>query len=88
MKSSDKWNWRKKSLLLLTLTATAGCVHGSTTPPPLVTNSYCKIAQPIRYNSKLDSPATAARIEQHNSTWACLCGSPPDCPIEAGRPPT
>jgi len=80
MKSNVKWNWRKKSLLLLTLTATAGCVHGSTTPP-LVTNSYCKIAQPIRYNSKLDSPATVARIEQHNSTWACLCDD--DCPASA-----
>lgn len=76
MKSNGKWNWHKKSLLLLTLTATAGCVHGSTTPPPV--NAYCKIAQPIRYNSKLDSPATVARIELHNSTWACLCDN--DCP--------
>ncbi len=78
MKSNVKWNWRKKSLLLLMLTATAGCVHGSTTPP---TNSYCKVAQPIRYNSTLDSPATVARIEQHNSTWVCLCEN--DCPASA-----
>lgn len=78
MKSNGKLIWRSMSLPLLMLTATAGCVHGSTTPP---TNSYCKVAQPIRYNSTLDSPATVARIEQHNSTWVCLCEN--DCPASA-----
>ena len=75
MKSKGKLTWRSTPLLLLTLTATSGCVHGSTTPPA---NSYCAIAQPIRYDSRADSAATVARIEAHNSTWVCLCEA--DCP--------
>lgn len=78
MKSNGKLTWRSTSLLLLTLTATSGCVHAST-PPPV--NSYCAIAKPIRYDSRLDSAATVARIEAHNSTWVCLCEA--DCPATA-----
>jgi hypothetical protein len=32
----------------------------------------------MRYNSRLDTPATVAQIEAHNSVWVCLCEQ--DCP--------
>jgi uncharacterized protein YceK len=63
---------------LTILSVTSGCAHVSTTQPAI--NSYCAIAQPMRYNSKSDSAGTVEQIEAHNSTWVCLCGSPPDCP--------
>lgn len=68
---------RKPSKLLLcaTMLVLSGCAHGSTT---VVASDYCRIAKPIRYNSKLDSPATVAAVEAHNSAWACVCES--DCP--------
>lgn len=78
MKYNDKSIWRSMSTLLLTVSATSACVHGST-PPPV--NSYCAVAQPIRYNSKLDSPDTVKQIEAHNSRYVCLCEN--DCPSGA-----
>lgn len=78
MKSKGKLTWRSTLLLLLTLSVTSGCAHGLTTPP---VNSYCAIAQPIRYDSRVDSAATVARIEAHNSIWVCLCEN--DCPASA-----
>jgi hypothetical protein len=41
---------------------------------------YCRIAKPISYDSKVDTPETVQQVERHNSQWACLCGTPPDCP--------
>lgn len=76
MKFSGKWNWRSMSLPPLILIALSGCAHVSTTPP--ATNSYCSIAKPISYNSKIDRPETVAQIEAHNSVWVCLCED--DCP--------
>ncbi len=76
MKSNGKSTWRSTSLLLLILSVTSACAHGSTTPPAV--NSYCAIAKPIRYNSSADTPETVKRIEAHNSTWVCLCEQ--DCP--------
>jgi hypothetical protein len=61
---------------LTILSATSACAHVSTTPP--ATNSYCAVAKPIFYDSRLDSPSTVAQIEAHNSTWVCLCED--DCP--------
>lgn len=67
--------------VLLTLSATSGCAHVSTDPVPL--NNYCSIAQPIYYNSKVDTPDTVQQIEKHNSKWACVCES--DCPKPEDR---
>ncbi len=75
MNFSGKSNWRNTLSSLLIQTALSACAHVST--PPVV-NSYCSIAKPIRYNSKLDSPATVEQIEAHNSAWVCVCEE--DCP--------
>ena len=79
MKCKGKLSWRNMSLLLLTLSMTSACVHGST--PPLVINNYCKIAEPIYYDSKVDSPGTVKQIETHNRKFVCLCEG--DCPKQA-----
>ena len=66
---------RLKPLLLLTiLSATSGCVTGSTA----LVGDYCRIAKPISYDSKADSAETVKEIETHNSKWACVCDG--DCP--------
>lgn len=76
MKSNGNLIWRSTLLGLTILSVTSGCAHVSTTPR--ATNSYCTIAEPIRYDSRVDRPATVAQIEKHNSVWACLCEQ--DCP--------
>lgn len=68
---------RRSSILALTLLTLSGCATVSTTPAPTVSD-YCRIAKPIRYNSKLDSAPTVAAIEAHNSSWVCVCEH--DCP--------
>jgi len=66
---------RLRPLLLLTiLSATSGCVTGSTA----LVGDYCRIAKPISYDSKADSAETVKEIEAHNSKWACVCDG--DCP--------
>ena len=78
MRSTVRSNWARL-LLLPILSVISACAHVSTPPP---TNSYCAVAKPIRYNSKIDSPKTVTQIEAHNSAWVCLCEA--DCP--AGKP--
>lgn len=63
---------------LLILCAIAGCAAGSIGPRTRATDSYCLIASPLRYDSAADSAVTVREIEQHNSTWVCLCEQ--DCP--------
>lgn len=70
MNLTGRSNWAKPLLLCLILTATSGCVTASTAH---VTNSYCRIAEPITYDSKTDSPATVAAVEEHNSQWVAVC---------------
>lgn len=67
---------RKLKLLLplLILSATSGCVTGSTA----VVGDYCRIAQPIGYDSSKDTAETVAALEAHNSKWVCVCEG--DCP--------
>ena len=66
---------RLTPLLLLTiLSATSGCVTGSTA----LVGDYCRIAKPISYDSKADTAETVKEIESHNSKWACVCDG--DCP--------
>jgi hypothetical protein len=66
---------RLRPLLLLTiLSATSGCVTGSTA----LVGDYCRIAKPISYDSKADSAETVKAVENHNSKWACVCDW--DCP--------
>lgn len=48
-----------------------GCVHDLTGPVP--TDSFCKIAQPINYDSKRDTPETVQQVEAHNLRWLRLC---------------
>ena len=76
MKCNGNSTWLKPLLGLTILTATSGCAHVSTTPP--AADTYCAVAKPIRYDSRIDRPATVAQIEAHNSVWACLCEQ--DCP--------
>lgn len=78
MKSNGNSIWLKPLLGLTILCVTSACATVSTTPP--ATDSYCAIAKPIRYDSRIDRPATVAQIEAHNSTWVCLCKQ--DCPSE------
>lgn len=60
--------------LLLILSATSGCVTGSTE----VVGDYCRIAIPITYDRKADTTETVTQIEKHNSQWVCVCEG--DCP--------
>ena len=70
--------------LLPILFAISGCGIVLTPPKPIparqiVQNSYCKLAQPISYDTVHDSPATVRQIEVHNSKWVCECEN--DCPV-------
>jgi hypothetical protein len=60
----------------------SGCAPGSiglsTSRTPTVVSDFCRIAEPISYDSAHDTPETVKAIEAHNSKWACLCES--DCP--------
>ena len=83
MLSMRKWLGLKLLWLLPILFAMSGCGIASTPPIParqIVQDSYCKLAQPIRYDSAHDSPATVRQIEAHNSTWVCTCEN--DCPTK------
>ena len=74
---SAKSNWAKRLSLCLTLSVMSGCATVSTAP----VNSYCAIAKPIGYDSKIDTAETVKEIEAHNSKWACVCEN--DCPATA-----
>lgn len=65
-----------KLWLLTTLFALSGCAGGLTAPA--VVSDYCRIARPISYDTKTDSPETVAEVEEHNSKWVCVCEN--DCP--------
>lgn len=73
---------RKQRVLLglMILSGLSGCAGGLTGGGAKVTvvSDYCKIAAPIGYDSKVDSPETVAAVEKHNSQWVCLCEG--DCP--------
>lgn len=62
-------------LTLLILIAMTACAGVSTVP---VVSDYCRIAGPIGYDSKTDTPETVRAIEAHNSKWVCVCEN--DCP--------
>jgi hypothetical protein len=76
MKLNGNMIWRNALLLWMTLIGVTACASVLTTVP--VTNQYCSLASPIRYDSRLDRPETVAQIEKHNSVWVCLCEH--DCP--------
>jgi hypothetical protein len=61
-------------LPFLILSATSGCVTGSTA----LVGDYCRIAKPISYDSRADTADTVKAVEAHNSQWACVCDG--DCP--------
>lgn len=71
MKTKLKTLWLSTTLFALT-----GCAIGSTAPA--VVSDYCRIAKPISFDTKIDSPETVAEIEEHNSKWVCVCEN--DCP--------
>lgn len=73
------WNKLKLLLPLMILPALSGCETVST--GAAVVSEYCRIAKPIGYDSLADSAETVKAIEQHNSTFACLCEK--DCPRSA-----
>ena len=62
--------------LLLIPCVTSGCVTALTGAE--IVGDYCRIALPITYDSKVDTPETVTQIEAHNSKWACVCER--DCP--------
>lgn len=76
-----------KLLMMLSLSpmllAPSACVHGSTAP--VVVSDYCRIAKPILYDGKADTPETVAQIEAHNSQWVCVCEH--DCPQPPAKEP-
>ena len=85
MSYRDRSIWRSTLLMLPILCATSGCAIGSTGPAAV--SDYCRIAQPIGYDSTKDTPETVKAIEAHNSQYVCVCEH--DCPSAAdGRPPT
>ena len=67
----------KPLLMLMTLLVLTGCVTGSTA----IVGDYCRIAKPIGYDSKRDTPETVKAVEIHNSQWVCVCEN--DCPVES-----
>lgn len=68
----------KPLLPYLMLLAMTGCAANLTTRLAASSSEYCRIVQPIHYNSKLDSPATVKAAQSLDSQWACLCQQ--DCP--------
>lgn len=70
------WSKLTALCLILILFVMSGCATGSTAP--VVVSDYCRIAQPISYDSTHDSPETVKAIEAANSKWVCLCEH--DCP--------
>ena len=82
MKYSAKSILRSMSALLLIPTMTSACALGLTPPQPIpAAGSYCAVAKPIFYNSKIDSKGTVDQIEAHNRTYVCVCEN--DCPKPA-----
>lgn len=79
MKYSAKSILRSTLALLLIPTMTSACALGLTPPQPVpASGSFCAIAKPIFYDSKVDRPATVEQIEAHNRRFTCLCEN--DCP--------
>jgi hypothetical protein len=74
--------WRRLRLqsLPLILIATSGCVADLTEVG--VKGDYCRIAKPISYDGKVDTPETVQQIEAHNSRYVCVCEG--DCPKKTG----
>jgi hypothetical protein len=68
------WPRLRPFLTLMILLGLTGCVTGSTA----LVGDYCRIAKPIGYDSRSDSPETVKEIETHNSKWSCVCNA--DCP--------
>lgn len=68
---------------LLILFVTNACVLDSTAPG--VVSDYCRIAQPISYDTIKDTQQTIAEIEAHNSRFICVCEH--DCPngVNSGK---
>jgi hypothetical protein len=69
----------KLPAVFLILSVLSACVAGST--GVVVASEYCRIAQPISYDGKADTPETVGQIEKHNSQYVCLCEN--DCPAGA-----
>lgn len=79
MKYSAKSILRSTSLLFLIPTLTSACALDLTPPQPIpAAGSFCEVAKPIFYDSKVDRPATVEQIEAHNKRFVCLCEN--DCP--------
>lgn len=57
-------------LMLLSLLPLSGCAHVSTDP---VASEFCKIAEPISYDSDHDTAETIAQVETHNLRWIAVC---------------
>lgn len=71
MRLMNKSNKLNRLLLIPLLMSLSGCVHGSTGLVPI--DGFCKVAQPISYDSKRDTPETVQQVEAHNLKWLRLC---------------
>lgn len=78
---SNKLRMLCASLILLAMSA---CAIDSTAPGAV--SNYCRIAQPISYDSVSDSPETVKAVEEHNSKYVCVCEG--DCPKQPEEPPS
>ena len=82
MKYSVKSILRSMPVLCLIPLTTSACALGLTPPQPIpAAGSFCAVAKPIFYDSKVDRPATVEQIEAHNKKFLCLCED--DCPKQA-----
>lgn len=76
MRYSARLSSVKLLLPCLILSATSGCVTGSTGHVPV--SSYCAIAKPLFYDGTKDTAETVRQVEDHNSQYVCICEN--DCP--------
>jgi hypothetical protein len=79
-RSNSMRTWKRLKLLSLPLilSATSACVHDLTEAE--IKGDYCRIAGPITYDTKADTPETVKQIERHNSQFVCVCEG--DCPTK------
>jgi|694.fasta_scaffold25726_2 hypothetical protein len=55
--------------LLTILPLSSGCAHVSTVPD----SEFCRLVEPISYDSVKDTPETVAQVERLNAKWLVLC---------------
>lgn len=73
-----KMSPKLKLLLMLPspiLLLSSGCALVSTKPVAPI-SEFCRVVDPITYDSRVDSADTVAQIEALNAKWLALCDEP------------